>query len=356
MSQLWSPKVEQLEPYIPGEQPQQGEYIKLNTNESPYPPSPSVLDAIRTATTGDLRLYPDPEGLTLKTAIADSYAVDINQVFIGNGSDEVLAHAFQGLFKPDKPLLLPDISYSFYPAYARLYGLDLQFVALKEDFALDVGDFLQTPDNGGIVFANPNAPTGQALKRADIEDLLNANPQSVVLVDEAYVDFGGESAVPLIKDYPQLLVVHTLSKSRALAGLRVGFAIGDKGLIVALERIKNSFNSYPLGRIELAAATAALRDQDYLHTSCAKVIATREHIIPRLQSLGFSVLPSQANFIFARPPQGKAEVFYRSLKQRGILVRHFNKRRISEYLRISIGTDEEMAQFLLETEDVLKNI
>ncbi|MEZ5452914.1 MAG: histidinol-phosphate transaminase [Thiothrix sp.] len=344
MSQYWSKLVHNLDPYVPGEQPKDQRYIKLNTNECPYPPSPKALEAIHAAADDTLRLYPDPNADTLKDAIADYYGVTRANVFAGNGSDEVLAHVFCGLLKHDKPLLYPDISYSFYPVYANLYQIEAQQIPLREDFRLCLGDY--SVDNGGIIFPNPNAPTSMAVGLEAIEALLQTYPDSVVVVDEAYIDFGGETAIPLTAKYPNLLVVQTFSKSRSLAGLRVGFAVGHPDLIDALERVKNSFNSYPLGRMAIAGAAAAMRDRDYFETTCQQIIATRAATVQKLTELGFSVLPSAANFVFARPLQGNAEAIYLALKQRGVLVRYFNKPRINEYLRITIGTDEEMTEFL----------
>lgn len=344
MSQYWNPLVQQLEPYVPGEQPKDQRYVKLNTNECPYPPSPKVLAALQAELTTTLRLYPDPNADLFKDAIASYYGLERKQVFIGNGSDEVLAHVFHALFKPDQPILFPDISYSFYPVYTNLYQLEAKQVPLAEDFSLDLQAYVQP--NGGIIFPNPNAPTGSAIGLAAIEQLLQANQQSVVVVDEAYVDFGAATAVPLIKQYPNLLVVQTLSKSRSLAGLRAGFAVGHPDLIEGLERVKNSFNSYPLDRLAIVGAAAAMQDQAYFAATCQKIINTRVKTITSLQQLGFQVLPSAANFVFARPPAGNAEALYLSLKEQGVLVRHFKKLRIQEYLRITIGTDEEM-QILL---------
>lgn len=350
MSRYWSPLVHGLDPYVPGEQPKDQRYIKLNTNECPYPPSPKVLEAIHAAADGTLRLYPDPNADALKDAIAEYYAVGRNNVFVGNGSDEILAHAFHGLFKHDKPLLFPDISYSFYPVYANLYQIDVQPVALRDDFSLNLTDY--RIDNGGVIFPNPNAPTSMAVGLDAIESLLQRNPDSVVVVDEAYIDFGGETAIPLTVKYPNLLVVQTFSKSRSLAGLRVGFAVGHADLVEGLERIKNSFNSYPLGRMAIAGAAAAIRDRTYFESVCSKIMATRAITVQKLQDMGFTVLPSSANFVFARPPQGNAGAFYLGLKEHGVLVRYFNKPRISEYLRITIGTDEEMAEFLCVTAEL----
>jgi histidinol-phosphate aminotransferase len=345
MSQFWSQRVQELDPYVPGEQPKDQQYIKLNTNESPYPPSPLAIEAMHAAVNDSLRLYPDPNADDLKQAIADLHGLDRSFVFVGNGSDEVLAHAFVALLKHDKPLLYPDISYSFYPVYCNLFNINAVRIPLNDQFEIDPADYSQS--NGAIIFPNPNAPTGMALPLDAIEKILKANPESVVLVDEAYVDFGAQTAIALVEQYPNLLVVQTLSKSRSLAGLRVGFAVGQPDLVEALERVKNSFNSYPLGRVEQAGAAAAIRDVPYFEECRAKIIATREQAEASLTALGFSVLPSGSNFIFAKPPEGQsAEALYLSLKEQGILVRYFNKPRISDYLRITIGTDAEMQKLL----------
>lgn len=344
MSRFWSKVVHDLTPYVPGEQPKLANLIKLNTNENPYPPAPGVLAALQ-AELGDdgarLRLYPDPNADLLKASIGRRHGVKPQQVFVGNGSDEVLAHTFMALLKRDRPILFPDITYSFYPVYCGLYGIDYRTVPLAEDFSLHIEDY--RPGNGGIIFPNPNAPTGRLLPVEAIDRLLAANPDSVVVVDEAYVDFGGETAIDLIHDHPNLLVVHTLSKSRSLAGLRVGFAVGDEALIEGLERVKNSFNSYPLDRLALAGAVAALDDEAYFERTRGAVIASRERLTGDLAGLGFQVLPSAANFVFARHPQRDALALTQALRQRGIIVRHFRLPRIEQHLRITIGTDRECA-------------
>lgn len=353
MSQFWSERVNALEPYVPGEQPKDTQYTKLNTNENPYPPSPKALLAMYENVGASLRLYPDPNADDLKQAIADHFQLEKAQVFVGNGSDEVLAHTFPALLKHDKPLLYPDITYSFYPVYSKLFGIDAQTIPLNEDFEINIHDY-DVP-NGGIIFPNPNAPTSLALPLASIELLLNKNSDSVVVVDEAYVDFGGESAVKLIDQYPNLLVIQTLSKSRSLAGIRVGYAMGQAHLIEALERVKNSFNSYPLGRTAIAGATAAMQDVDYFQTTCEKIISTRSYVTEQLQVMGFDVLPSSANFIFAKPNWINAETLYKQLKQAGVLIRYFGKPRIKEYVRITIGTDQEMQVFLDHVNEMLSS-
>jgi len=343
MSRFWSQVVRGLTPYVPGEQPKIANLIKLNTNECPFPPSPRVLTAIA-AELGDdaarLRLYPDPNADLFKAAVAKTHGITTQQIFVGNGSDEVLAHVFMALLKHEQPILFPDITYSFYPVYCGLYGVEHRTVPLAEDFSIDPADYCGQP-NGGIIFPNPNAPTGCLLALDAIERILKANPDSVVVVDEAYVDFGGESAIPLVDRYDNLLVVHTLSKSRALAGLRVGFAVGHPALIEALERVKNSFNSYPLDRLAIVGAVAAMEDTAYFAQCCAAVIATRETLTAELRALGFEVLPSTANFVFARHPQRDAAALAQALRERSIIVRHFKLPRIDQFLRITVGTDGE---------------
>ncbi|OYT95078.1 MAG: histidinol-phosphate transaminase, partial [Pseudomonas sp. PGPPP3] len=339
MSKFWSPFVKDLVPYVPGEQPKLAKLVKLNTNENPYGPSPKALAAMQAQLSNDLRLYPDPNSDLLKQAVADYYGVETAQVFVGNGSDEVLAHAFHGLFQHGQPLLFPDISYSFYPVYCGLYGIPFEAVALDEQLQIRVEDYARP--NGGIVFPNPNAPTGCLLALEAIERLLKANPETVVLVDEAYIDFGGVSAISLVNQYPNLLVTQTLSKSRSLAGLRVGLAVGHPDLIEALERIKNSFNSYPLDRIAIAGAAAAFEDQAYFTHTCQLVIDSREALVAELQQLGFEVLPSAANFVFARHPQQDAAALVAGLREHGVIVRHFKQERIAQFLRISIGPPEQ---------------
>ena len=345
MSQYWSPLVHTLTPYVPGEQPKLTNLIKLNTNENPYPPSPHAVAAMQGELGVDgttLRLYPDPNADRFKQAVAANFAefaITPAQVFVGNGSDEVLAHAFMALLKHDKPRLLPDISYRFYPVYCGLYGIESVAIALDDDFKIRIDDYARK--NGGIIIANPNAPTGQLLPLTEIERLLAAHPDSVCVIDEAYVDFGGDTAIALVNRYPNLLVIRTLSKSHALAGLRVGYAIGHTDLIDALDREKNSFNSYPLDRIAIAGATAAMHDKNYLEKTRHAVMNSRSVLVKNLEALGFNVLPSSANFIFARHPQHDAAQIAGKLRERKIIVRHFNAERIDQHLRITIGTDAQ---------------
>jgi histidinol-phosphate aminotransferase len=340
MSRFWSPVVHGLTPYVPGEQPKLANLVKLNTNENPYGPGPKVLEALRAEATDALRLYPDPVSDRLRQAIASRHGVAPDQVFVGNGSDEVLAHAFQALLKHGAPILFPDITYSFYPVYCRLYGIEYREVPLTAALEIRVDDYLQP--NGGIIFPNPNAPTGRSIGVADIERLLQAQPDSVVVIDEAYVNFGTESAVRLVSQHPNLLVVHTLSKARSLAGLRVGYAIGDRGLIEALTRVKDSFNSYPLDRFAQAGGAAALEDEAYFEQTWRKVIDSRQRLVAALSTIGFDVVPSTANFIFARHPGFAGAELAQRLRERGIVVRHFGKpARIADHLRITIGTQDQ---------------
>ena len=355
MSRFWSPVVRDLTPYVPGEQPKIANLIKLNTNENPYPPSPKAVAAMQAELGEDgarLRLYPDPNADLLKQAVARRYGATPDQVFVGNGSDEVLAHAFLALLKHDAPILFPDITYSFYPVYCGLYGIDYETVPLAEDFTLNAADYAGRP-NGGIIFPNPNAPTGRVLSLDAIADIARANPDSVVVVDEAYIDFGGTTAIPLTRRFDNVLVIHTLSKSRSLAGLRVGYAIGHPALIEALERVKNSFNSYPLDRLAIAGAVAAIEDDAWFADCCRKVIATRETLTAELAQLGFEVMPSGANFVFARHPGRDAGELAKALRERSIIVRHFKLPRIDQFLRITVGTDAECAALTQALGDIL---
>ena len=350
MSRYWSKLTKKLTPYVPGEQSSQAHLVKLNTNENPYGPSPEVLKAVAAVSGDQMRLYPEPESRVLRQAFADINQLSPDQVFLGNGSDEVLAHIFQGLLSHDKVVCFPDVSYSFYPVWCELYSLAYDLIPLADDFTVDINAY--PAGNGGIIIPNPNAPTGILLGLNGIRDLLERNSESVVVIDEAYIDFGGESAVALIDDYDNLLVVQTVSKSRALAGLRVGVAMGHRDLIEALERVKNSFNSYPLDVLAQTATLASLRDAPYFERSCAKVIATREALTVQLQGMGFKVLPSKANFIFVSHPQYDAKYLLDGLRENNILVRHFDRPRIEAYLRISVGTDEQCKRLV----DVLESL
>lgn len=344
MSRFWSQVVHDLRPYVPGEQSRAAGLVKLNTNELPVGPAPSVLAAIRQEATAALRLYPDPRSSDLRNELAAYHDVDEDQVFVGNGSDEVLAHTFAGLLKHDAPLLFPDITYSFYPVYCRLYGVEFETVPLNGDLRLCVDEY--RTGNGGIIFPNPNAPTGIAISLAAIARLLAQHPDVPVVIDEAYVDFGADTAIPLVADHPNLLVVRTMSKSRGLAGLRIGYAIGDRALIAALERVKDSFNSYPLDRLAQVGAIASLNDEAYFQLCRKQIIHAREVMVSGLEALGFEVLPSSANFVLACHPQHDAATLAALLRDRAVLVRHFDLPRISNHLRITVGTEEELSLML----------
>ena len=344
MSRFWSDVVRSLTPYVPGEQPRESGLIKLNTNECPYPPSPRVLEAIREISADEMRLYPDPESVALRQAIAGRNGLNIDQVFVGNGSDEVLALAFMALLKHDRPLCFPDVSYSFYPVWSELFGIEYSTVPVAWDFSIEPWTF--PAHNGGVIIPNPNAPTGMALDLAALRTLLERSRESVVVIDEAYVDYGAESAVPLLREYENLLVIQTLSKSRALAGLRVGFAMGSKLLIEALSRVKNSFNSYPLDRVAQRAALAAIEDEAYFRGICQRVIDSREFLSAELAQLGFDVLPSRANFLLVTHPGTAARELFAGLRARGIIVRYFEKPRIDNHLRITIGSEDAVGSLL----------
>ncbi len=351
MSRYWSALVHDLSPYVPGEQPRIPGLVKLNTNESPLGPSPRALEAIRAEAADSLRLYPDPEATALRATLAAYHQARTDQVFVGNGSDEVLAHVFAALLKHDRPLLFPDITYSFYPVYCRLFGIAHATVPLDAAMRIRIADYGRPA--GAIIIANPNAPTGIALSRAEIASLLDAHPDVPVVIDEAYVDFGAETAIPLVASHPNLLVVQTMSKSRGLAGLRVGYAIGDAGLIQALDRVKNSFNSYPLGRPAQAGAIASIEDEDYFQTSRATLIANRDQLAEGLTSLGFEMLPSSANFVFARHPAHGGATLAAALRERAVLVRHFAAPRIADHLRITVGTHDQIDTLLTALSAIL---
>ena len=350
--QFWSAVAQGLSPYTPGEQPRIEGLVKLNTNECPLPPSPRALDAMREAANGDLRLYPDPESTALRACLAAYHGLSVENMFVGNSSDEVLAHTFLALLKHDRPLLFPDVTYSFYPVWAKLYGVAHETVALDADMRLRIGDYRRN-SAGAIIFANPNAPTGIALSRGEIADLLDQNADIPVVVDEAYVDFGAETAIPLLADHPNLLVVRTFSKSRALAGLRVGYALGSPSLIDALSRVKNCFNSYPVNRIAQAGAIASVDDEGWFQASLKTIIAERENMVAQLRQLEFDVLPSSANFVFARHKTAKGAVLAQALRDRAVLIRHFNASRIEDFLRITVGTAEQTAKLVAALKAIL---
>ncbi|MET3683933.1 histidinol-phosphate aminotransferase [Alkalibacillus flavidus] len=350
MSKFWSRTVQEAEPYVPGEQPTETDIIKLNTNENPYPPSPKAIQAMEDSITSDLRKYPSPTAERLKAIIAEREHVTSDQVFVGNGSDEVLAFAFQAFFEPDQTIKMPAITYSFYPVYANLYDIPFEQVPLNDDLSIQVDGLKQSV--GGVIFPNPNAPTGLALSLSDVESIVQANPAQVVIVDEAYVEFGAESAVALTTQYPNLLVTKTLSKSHALAGMRIGYAIGHTGLIEGLERIKNSFNSYTMNRVSLAGAEEALADDAYYDQVLSDIVVTRDWVTERLKGLGFWVSNSKANFLFVQPVGIEADVLYNELKAQGIYIRYFNKPGLTGFVRISIGTDDEMTKLI----DAIENM
>lgn len=341
MSRFLGKAAAALAPYVPGEQPQDMQYIKLNTNENPYPPSPSVQALLREYSAVRLRLYPDPECAVLRDAMAHAHGLEPEQVFVGGGSDEVLGFAFMAFFDKGDRVYFPDITYGFYSVYAQLCGLEAVCVPLCEDFTVAPEDYSQK--DGHIVIANPNAPTGIALTPAQVEEILQSNPDKLVILDEAYVDFSaGKTCVPLLKRYRNLLVVQTYSKSRALAGMRIGCALGDRALIADLNRIKYAFNPYNLDHISLAVGVASTKDHIYLRETTDKIVKTREKTRKILTGLDFAVLPSEANFLFARHTARRGKDLYLALKQRGILVRHFAQERISDFVRITVGTDADM--------------
>lgn len=349
MSRFWSPKVHELTPYVPGEQPRE-QLIKLNTNENPYPPAPGVEVVLREFSADHLRRYPDPSSRALRETLATTLGVEVEQVFVGNGSDEVLALAFQAFFCQERALEMPEISYSFYPVYCNLYDITRRALPLDDQWRVDLDAFSE--DAGGIIFANPNAPSGHGHARADIHTLLERITDSVVLIDEAYVDFGGESAIELIQQHPNLLVTGTFSKSRSLAGIRLGYAVGSRELIEGLERVKDSFNSYPIDSLCSAMGIAALEDDRHFEACRTAVITTRERTRQRLEQLGFAVLPSQTNFLLVSHPEHDAAQLFVGLRKRGILVRHFNSEALSNKLRISIGTDDQMDSLIETLEDI----
>lgn len=349
---FWSDTVKKIEPYVPGEQPQDKQYIKLNTNENPYPPSPKVLEAMQQEVGDDVRLYPDPNATALKEALAGYYGTKSNQIFVGNGSDEVLAFCFPAFFNPGDTIAFPEITYSFYPVYADLFGVRYQTIPMNEDFTVPPQGF--PVGVRGILLANPNAPTGIALHYNTIEELLKRFPDTLFIVDEAYVDFGGQTVIPLIHHYENLLVIHTFSKYRALAGLRIGYALGNAALIEGLERVKNSFNSYTVDRVAQRAAEAAVKDPEYTLRMRDRIVKTREAARVWLTELGFRVLPSCTNFLFIMHPNYSGKDLCFRLKQQGILVRNFQRQGIENWLRVAVGTDEEMAILQQKLKEILQ--
>lgn len=352
MSKFLMERFQSFAAYVPGEQPQDRQYIKLNTNESPYPPAPEAVAALTAEEAERLRLYSDPDCAVLKQGLADFYGYKPENIFVSNGSDDILNFAIMAFAGGGTPAYFPDISYGFYPVFADLHGVRYTELPLKDDFTIDVADYKNR--DGLIVIANPNAPTGVALSRAQVEEIVSSNPDNVVVIDEAYIDFGGESCVELCKKYDNLLVVMTYSKSRSMAGARLGFAIADAGLIADLDKIKYSTNPYNVNNLTLACGAAALRNPGYYREMCEKIIATREWTTAELRRLGFTVLPSATNFVFAARPGMDGGKYYGELKKRGILIRHFTKERIRQYNRISIGTDEEMAALISATREIIE--
>jgi len=352
---FWSKRIQNAVPYVAGEQPKDRKFIKLNTNENPYPPSPKVAQAVMAAADDTLRLYPDPDNTALREACSQVFGLPADHIFCGNGSDEILAFSFQAFFdeeSPDAlPVVFPDITYSFYEVYASYFRVPVKLSPLKDDFSIQLEDF--KGPNGGVVLANPNAPTGRALPLDQIREVIEANPNRVVLVDEAYGDFGGESALGLVREYPNLLVVHTLSKSRSLAGLRVGLAFGHPDLIAALCCVRDSINSYTVDRLAQAAAAAAVLDTQWFAQCREQVMATREWTADALTKLGFHVIPSSANFLFVTHPERDGKTLFAALRERGILVRRWDRPRIDQYLRITIGSDAEMECLVKELKDIL---
>lgn len=351
MNELWSDMVRRTEPYTPGEQANGEGWIKLNTNENPYRPSPMVFEALQQALTSDLRKYPESDPEKLRVALADLHDVSADQVFIGNGSDEVLAFSFMAFFTPGKTIRFPAITYSFYPTYAALFNIPYETIPLQEDFALNAEAFYKS--EGGVIFPNPNAPTGIALPLEALERIVSDNQGRTVIIDEAYIDFGGKTAIPLIERFDNLLITRTMSKSRSLAGLRIGYAIGSTTIIEALNRIKNSFNSYTIDQLALAAGVASVKDPDYFHSTVQAIIRTREQSRKVFESVGFKVLPSTANFLFVHHPDIPAKQLHKSLKDKQILVRHFSKPETEEWLRVTIGSDDEMGKFFQQLFDLV---
>ncbi|SEF87131.1 histidinol-phosphate transaminase [Lachnospira multipara] len=348
---VWESYIRKVEPYVPGEQPKIKNVIKLNTNENPYPPSKAVMDALTKVDLDSLKLYPDPEVTKLNEAIANFYGVNKNQVFTGVGSDDVISMIFMTFFNSDKPVLFPEISYSFYSVWADLHKVPYETVRLDEDFNILVEDFNR--ENGGIIFPNPNAPTSKYLELSSVEEIIKNNQDSVVVVDEAYIDFGGESAIKFVNKYDNLIVVQTFSKSRSMAGMRIGYAIANENLIKVLNDVKFSFNSYTMNRTAIELGTAAINDKAYFEECCKKIVATRERTMKALKELGFSFPESKANFIFAKHKDVPASLIFTKLKEKNIFVRYFNKPRIDNYLRITIGTDEQMDALIKALKEIL---
>lgn len=353
MSREWTKNLRNIEPYVPGEQSKDKDIVKINANENPYPPSPKAIEALKSFDTNKLRFYPSANSTKLKEAIAKYYKVDVSNVFVGNGSDDVLAVAFQSFFNSEKPIVYPDLTYSFYPVWCSLFGIEYKNYPVGDDFRINPEDYKEK--NGGVVIPNPNAPTSLGEGLDFVEKILNYNQDSVVIIDEAYVDFGGTSSIPLIDKYENLLVTGTFSKSRSLAGLRIGFAIGSKALIDVMEAVKNSYNSYTVDSLSIEMGAASIEDDEYFKSTCKKVIKTRERVTLELEKLGFDVLDSQTNFIFVTHNKHNMKSLFEYLKTQKVFIRHFSLPRIENYVRITIGTNEEMDIFLKKTKEFILN-
>lgn len=353
MSREWTKNLRNIEPYVPGEQSKDKDIVKINANENPYPPSPKAIEALKSFDTNKLRFYPSANSTKLKEAIAKYYKVDVSNVFVGNGSDDVLAVAFQSFFNSEKPIVYPDLTYSFYPVWCSLFGIKYKNYPVGDDFRINPEDYKEK--NGGVVIPNPNAPTSLGEGLDFVEKILNYNQDSVVIIDEAYVDFGGTSSIPLIDKYENLLVTGTFSKSRSLAGLRIGFAIGSKALIDVMEVVKNSYNSYTVDSLSIEMGAASIEDDEYFKSTCQKVIKTRERVTLELEKLGFDVLDSQTNFIFATHNKHNMKSLFEYLKTQKVFIRYFSLPRIENYVRITIGTNEEMDIFLEKTKEFILN-
>lgn len=353
MSREWTKNLRNIEPYVPGEQSKDKDIVKINANENPYPPSPKAAEVLKSFDTNKLRFYPSANSTKLKEAIAKYYKVDVSNVFVGNGSDDVLAVAFQSFFNSEKPIVYPDLTYSFYPVWCSLFGIKYKNYPVGDDFRINPEDYKEK--NGGVVIPNPNAPTSLGEGLDFVEKILNYNQDSVVIIDEAYVDFGGTSSIPLIDKYENLLVTGTFSKSRSLAGLRIGFAIGSKALIDVMEVVKNSYNSYTVDSLSIEMGAASIEDDEYFKSTCKKVIKTRERVTLELEKLGFDVLDSQTNFIFATHNKHNMKSLFEYLKTQKVFIRYFSLPRIENYVRITIGTNEEMDIFLEKTKEFILN-
>ncbi len=353
MSREWTKNLRNIEPYVPGEQSKDKDIVKINANENPYPPSPKAAEVLKSFDTNKLRFYPSANSTKLKEAIAKYYKVDVSNVFIGNGSDDVLAVAFQSFFNSEKPIVYPDLTYSFYPVWCSLFGIKYKNYPVGDDFRINPEDYKEK--NGGVVIPNPNAPTSLGEGLDFVEKILDYNQDSVVVIDEAYVDFGGTSSIPLIDKYENLLVTGTFSKSRSLAGLRIGFAIGSKALIDVMEAVKNSYNSYTVDSLSIEMGAASIEDDEYFKSTCKKVIKTRERVTLELEKLGFDVLDSQTNFIFATHNKHNMKSLFEYLKTQKVFIRYFSLPRIENYVRITIGTNEEMDIFLEKTKEFILN-